>query len=81
MRVLTGHQGGVAPASTHSANVLTGTQWFGTVHRMAPIPRAQHLPKAAETKAKPGPMLFLGHIHRALYGWPPGWGVGYGMGG
>lgn len=82
MRVLTGHQGGVAPAWTHLANVITGTKWFRTVHRMAPIPRGQHLPKATETKAKPGPMPFLGHVHTEpsvggdLAGaWAAGWEV------
>lgn len=49
---------------------------------MAPIPRAQHLPKATETKAKPGPMPFLGHVHAEpsvggdLAGaWAAGWEV------
>lgn len=49
---------------------------------MAPIPRGQHLPKATETKAKPGPMPFLGHVHTEpsvggdLAGaWAAGWEV------
>lgn len=45
---------------------------------MAPIPRGQHLPKATETKAKPGPMPFLGHVHAepSVGGaWATGWEV------
>lgn len=82
MRELTGHQGSVAPACAHSANVIAGTQWLGTVHCLAPVPRAQRLPKATETKAKPGPVSFLGHVqaessvsgHLAEV-WAKGWKV------
>lgn len=32
VRALTGHQGSVAPACAHLANIITGMQWFRTVH-------------------------------------------------
>lgn len=60
---LTGHKGGVAPARAHAADVEVAArrpQRLGAVY-LAPEPRAQRLPEAAETEAEPGPAMLLVH--------------------
>lgn len=65
---LTAHEGGVAPARAHAANVgvqVRRAQRLGAVD-LAPVARAQRLAEAAETEAEPGPGTLLRHALAAL---------------